>query len=176
MAENICPGLFFTISPFKKQPQEKEEENILVIAPFSKRPRINFGESKINQSVQRSLLIINSQATDLDLIISSDDLKINNFNLKLEKDATQNLKITWQPDKPGNFNFSIQVEAVNLPRLKFTISAFGICIKPEEKKTVRKPLATVQSTIKIPRRDFLKQSISEKANNSNVNIQEKENL
>lgn len=144
MAENVNPSLVFTISPHKKQTKaEAEEENILVLAPFTKRPKINFGDVKINNDVERSLLLINTQPNDLELNISSDELKINNYQIKIEKNKNISLKIKWQPEEAGKFNFSILIEALNSPRLKFPIAAFGTCIKPEEKK-IRKPLGTIQ--------------------------------
>ncbi|RNA10121.1 abnormal spindle-like microcephaly-associated -like protein, partial [Brachionus plicatilis] len=141
-------GLVFSISPAKKQPKSKkddeDEENILTLAPFTKPPKINFGQLKINESVQRSVLIINPQQFDLDLIVTNNELNINNIQLKIEKLKNVNLKITWCPEKPGNHKFAILFEVTNSARLKFLVHAFGVCIKPEEKKPIRKPFNMLQ--------------------------------
>lgn len=141
-------GLVFSISPVKKQPKSKkeedDEENILTLAPFTKPPKINFGQLKINESVIRSVLLINPQNFDLDLVVSNNELNINNIELKIEKGKNVNLKITWRPEKPGNFKFAILFEVTNSARLKFLVHAFGVCIKPEEKKPIRRPLNMLQ--------------------------------
>lgn len=141
-------GLVFSISPVKKQPKskkdEEEEENILTLAPFTKPPKINFGQLKINDSVERSVLLINPQQFDLDLVVTNNELNINNIQLKIEKGKNINLKITWRPEKPGNFKFAILFEVTNSARLKFLVHAFGVCVKPEEKKPIRKPLNMLQ--------------------------------
>ncbi|CAF0864329.1 unnamed protein product [Brachionus calyciflorus] len=141
-------GLVFSISPVKKQPkkknQEEEEENILTLAPFTKPPKINFGQLKINESVERAVLLINPQQFDLDLVVTNNELNINNIQLKIEKGRNVNLKIVWTPEKPGNYKFAILFEVTNSARLKFLVHAFGICIKPEEKKPIRKPLNMLQ--------------------------------
>ena len=141
-------GLVFSISPVKKQPKskkdEEDEENILTLAPFTKPPKINFGQLKINDSVERSVLLINPQQFDLDLVVTNNELNINNIQLKIEKGKNINLKITWRPEKPGNFKFAILFEVTNSARLKFLVHAFGVCVKPEEKKPIRKPLNMLQ--------------------------------
>lgn len=139
-------GLVFSISPAKKQVKKKDDdddENILTLAPFTKPPKINFGQLKENDTVQRSVLIINPQEFDLDLNVTNNDLNINNISLTIDKGQDLNLKITWNPDKAGNYKFGILFEVTNSARLKFLVHAFGICIKPEDKKP-RKPFNMLQ--------------------------------
>ncbi|RNA01366.1 abnormal spindle-like microcephaly-associated -like protein [Brachionus plicatilis] len=147
MAKSFSYDFYFNSSPTKKSVGDVEnEENILVLAPFTKRPKINFGKIKINDSANRSLVLINSQTNDLDVVISSEELKINNIELKIEKGKSTTLKLTWQPNRPGNFNFVLQIEAINIPKLKFVVSAFGVCCEPTTKKCIRKPLKSIQTS------------------------------
>lgn len=135
-------GLVFSISPAKKQPNKKnedEDENILTLAPFTKPPKINFGKLKENESVQRNVLLINPQDFDLELNISNNELNINNIHVTVPKGQNLNLKICWQPEKAGNYKFAILFEVTNSARLKFLVHAFGICFKPEEKSQSANP-------------------------------------
>lgn len=143
-------GLVFSISPCKKAPKKKDpnednEEYILTLAPFTKPPKINFGQVKLNETVERNLLIINPQQFQLELNVTNTELNIDNIRLTLEKGQNINLKIKWQPVKPDNYKYSILFEVLNSARLKFLVHAFGVCIKPEVKKTtIRKPLTMLQ--------------------------------
>lgn len=140
-------GLAFSISPAKHKPKSKhdedDEEYILTLAPFTKPPKINFGQVKLNQQVERNLLIINPQQFEVKLNISNQDLKINNMEITINANTNIDFKIKWQPDKPDNYKYSILFEVTNCARLKFLVHAFGVCL-PDNKKMPRKPLTMLQ--------------------------------
>jgi hypothetical protein len=147
MAAATSHGLAFSISPAKKQHKKKtedEEEHILTLAPFTKPPKISFGQVKVNELVERNVLISNPQHFPIDLVISNQELNINNLPVSIEANSTINLSIKWQPDLPNNYKYAIVVECMNTARFKFIIHAYGICLKPEVKKPVRKPLNSLQ--------------------------------
>lgn len=57
-------GLAFSISPAKpkkSKANEDDDDYVLTLAPFTKAPKINFGQVKVNTLVERNLLIINPQ-------------------------------------------------------------------------------------------------------------------
>lgn len=147
-AAEVLSSLGFSISPPKKQPKKKgeeEEEYLLTLAPFTKAPKINFGELKVENTVEKNLLIINPQEFRVELNIKNNELNIDNFQLALEKGENVNLKLKWTPVKPGNYKFAISFEVLHSARLKFLVHAFGTCIKPEVKKLgPRKPLTVLQ--------------------------------
>jgi hypothetical protein len=140
-------GLAFSISPAKprsKKSQEDEEDYILTLAPFTKPPKINFGQVRINTQVERSLLIQNTQQFEVVLNVSNQDLKINNMELTIPPNTNLEFKIKWQPDKPDGFKYSILFEVTNCARLKFIVHAFGVCLPDNSKKIARKPLTMLQ--------------------------------
>jgi hypothetical protein len=140
-------GLAFSISPAKHKAKSKhdedDEEYILTLAPFTKPPKINFGQVKLNQQVERNLLIINPQQFEVKLNISNQDLKINNMEITINANTNIDFKIKWQPDKPDNYKYSILFEVTNCARLKFLVHAFGVCLS-DNKKMPRKPLTMLQ--------------------------------
>jgi hypothetical protein len=141
-------GLAFSISPAKKRANktgdDEDEEYKLTLAPFTKAPKINFGQVKVNQAVERNLLIINPQEFEVKLKVSNDDLKINNMEITIAQMTNIDFKIKWQPDKPDNYKYSILFEVTNCARLKFLVHAFGVCLAPEVAKKHRKPLTMLQ--------------------------------
>jgi hypothetical protein len=144
-------GLAFSISPAKKQPKkrtadEDDEEHILTLAPFTKPPKISLGTVPVDRLVQRHVLIVNPQQFPLDVLISNQELNINNVPVTIAAQQSVNLCIKWQPEQPGNHKYSIVVECTNTARLKFIIHAYGVCAKPAAalKKPVRRPLVALQ--------------------------------
>lgn len=141
-------GLAFSISPAKpKKPSKEDDENeeyVLTLAPFTKAPKINFGQVKPNTLVERNLLIINPQQFEVKLNVQNQELAIDNMEIIIAKMTNVNFKIKWQPDKPDNYKYSILFEVTNNARLKFLVHAFGICTAPVVKKPIRKPLSTFQ--------------------------------
>jgi hypothetical protein len=121
-------GLAFSISPAKakKVSNDDEEEYILTLAPFTKAPKINFGQVKVNTLVERNLLIINPQQFEVKLNVKNQELAIDNLELTIEKMSNINFKIKWQPDKPDNYKYQIFFEVTNNARLKFLVHAFGV--------------------------------------------------
>lgn len=143
MAAACVQGLVFSISPGKPKPKktknEEEELNLLTLAPFTRPPKISFGnEVKPNESVERALVIHNPQEFTVDLVISNQELNINNFPVSVESKKDMTIRIKWQPEKPGIHKYTIIVECTSTPKFKFIVHAFGTCVKPPEKK---KPLA-----------------------------------
>ena len=141
--------LAFSISPAKNKPEAKkstedDEEYTLTLAPFTKAPKINFGTVKLNNLVERNLLIINPQEFQVKLNVSSTDLKINNMEIIIEPLANICFKIKWQPEKPDNYKYTILFEVTSCARFKFKVHAFGICVQPQEMPKIRKPLATLK--------------------------------
>lgn len=139
-------GLAFSISPAKKRAKkddEDDEEYTLTLAPFTKAPKINFGEVKLNTTVERTVLIVNPQQFEVKLNVTNQDLEINNMELTIGKQENISFKIKWQPEKPNNYKYSIMFEVTNSVRLKFLVHAFGVCVAPPQKK-IRKPLSTFQ--------------------------------
>ena len=141
-------GLTFSISPSKKvksKKQEDDEEYFLTLAPFTKPPKVSFGTVKLNETVERTVIIINPQQFQVDLNVSNEQLNINNYPLTVAANQSINLKIKWSPEKPDNYKYSILFEVTNSARLKFIVHAYGICVKPEVKKTAnRKPFTMLQ--------------------------------
>jgi hypothetical protein len=155
MAATAAPrfqaGFAFAISPAKPQSRSKrkdqeEEYYQLILAPFTKPPKISFGSVKINELVQRSVCITNPQVFPLEVVISNQELNINNVKVSIASMQDVNLCIKWQPEKPDSYKYSILVECSGINGAsKFLIHAFGICVKPPEvKKPIRKPLVTLQ--------------------------------
>ena len=153
-ASSSTNGLVFSISPCKKQPKsnnnDDDEKHVLTLAPFTKPPKISFGQVKVNEIVERYVLIINPQQFKVDLNIVNQALNLNNYPMSLEANQSANLKISWQPDKPDNYKYTILFEVTNNAKLKFIVHAYGICLKPEPKKAVRKPFSTLQPIRKEP--------------------------
>lgn len=140
-------GLAFSISPSKKRPKKQneddDEEYTLTLAPFTKPPKISFGEVKVNTMVERTVLIVNPQDFDVKLNVTNQDLEINNLEVSIGKQENVYFKIKWQPEKPNNYKYSIMFEVTNSARLKFLVHAFGVCVAPPQKK-IRKPLTMFQ--------------------------------
>lgn len=124
-----------------------EEECILILAPFTKTPRIDFGQLRANsnKAIVRLLAIQNEQSFDVDLQITCQDLEINNLKLSIPKKETVHLEIKWQPEREGSYKHAILFEVTNASRLKFIVHAFGVCL-PAVKKA-RKPLAAFQPVV-----------------------------
>ena len=139
-------GLVFSISPAKIQKikSEEDEEYVLTLAPFTKAPKINFGQVKMETTVERNLLIINPQQFEVKLTVKNQELAIDNMELTIDKMTNVNFKIKWQPEKPGNYKYAILFEVTNNARLKFLVHAFGVCPEPVKKKPIRKPFTTLQ--------------------------------
>lgn len=145
-------SLAFAISPAKKQAHKNngsdEDDNyILTLAPFTQVPKINFGQIKPQQTVEKNLLIVNPQQFRVELNVVNGELNINNIKLTLDKGEQLNLKLKWQPVKPDNYKYAILFEVLNSARLKFVVHAFGVCIKPDPKKSKpapRRPFTVLQ--------------------------------
>ena len=151
-------GLAFSISPATHRTKAKngrhnnaaddddDEEYVLTLAPFTRPPKINFGTVKLNQLVERNLLIINPQQFEVVLNVSNQDLRINNMEITIGKMTNIDFKIRWQPDKADNYKYSILFEVVNNARLKFLVHAFGVCLAPPKKPAPvnRKPFTMLQ--------------------------------
>lgn len=145
MSASSSLGLAFSISPAKKhfkKPEKDEEIYILILAPFNKAPKINFGQLKKNDIVEKSLLIINPQDFNVKLSIKNADLNINNLEVEIEKQSNIDFKLKWQPIKADTYKFTITFEVFN-SRLKFIVHAFGTCVEPPKKK-IHKPLTVLQ--------------------------------
>lgn len=146
---SLSSGLAFSISPCKKSNRKNKDDDevyILTLAPFTKPPKISFGTVKLNESVEKMLLIVNPQQFNVELNVTNTELNIDNIKLMIEKGAQIELKLKWEPSKPDNYKYSIQFEVLNSARLKFIVHAFGICEKPDPKKKapIRKPLTVLQ--------------------------------
>jgi hypothetical protein len=143
-------GLAFSISPAKPKPKTKgqtdddDDDYVLTLAPFTKAPKINFGQVKIDAQVERNLLIINPQQFEVELKVSNQDLKIEDMIIKIEKLTNVDFKLKWQPDTPGDFKYTIFFEVTNCARLKFIVHAFGVCLKPVVAPKSRKPMVMLQ--------------------------------
>ena len=143
-------GLAFSISPAKPKPKSKgqadneDNDSVLTLAPFTKAPKINFGQVKVDAQVERNLLIINPQEFEVELKVSNRDLKIEDMIIKIEKLTNVDFKLKWQPDTPGDFKYTIFFEVTNCARLKFIVHAFGVCLKPVVVTKPRKPMVMLQ--------------------------------
>jgi hypothetical protein len=143
-------GLAFSISPAKPKPKTKgktdddDDDYVLTLAPFTKAPKINFGQVKMDAQVERNLLIINPQQFEVELKVSNQDLKIEDMIIKIEKLTNVDFKLKWQPDTPGDFKYTIFFEVTNCARLKFIVHAFGVCPKPVAAPKSRKPMVMLQ--------------------------------
>jgi hypothetical protein len=143
-------GLAFSISPAKPKPKTKgktdddDDDYVLTLAPFTKAPKINFGQVKMDAQVERNLLIINPQQFEVELKVSNQDLKIEDMIIKIEKLTNVDFKLKWQPDTPGDFKYTIFFEVTNCARLKFIVHAFGVCPKPVVAPKTRKPMVMLQ--------------------------------
>ena len=161
MSATAASSLAFSISPTKKLTKSNQDEDdeiyVLTLAPFTRPPKINFGQVKLNSSVERNLLIINPQQFSVELNINSNELNINNIRLTLEKEAKANLKIKWQPDRADYYKYSIFLEVCNTARLKFVVHAYGVCVKPDPKKSanIRRPFAMLQPLKKEKSTEFI---------------------
>lgn len=131
-------SLAFSISPCVKQKgkknQEDDETYVLTLAPFTRPPKISFGTVKVNESVEKSLLITNPQDFDMELNVFNNELNINNIKLNIEKGQTVALKLKWEPTKADNYRYTINFEVLNSLKLKFVVHAYGICEKIDPKK------------------------------------------
>ncbi len=140
-------NLVFSISPAKKQMKkfdDDDEKYMLILAPFNKSPKINFGHVKLNHIVEKCLLIVNPQEFDLVLNVKNQDLNINNMNINIGPKSNVNFKLKWQPIKPDSYKFTIIFEVID-SRLKFNVHAFGICDEPPKKpQGPRKPFTVLQ--------------------------------
>jgi hypothetical protein len=143
-------GLAFSISPAKPKPKSKtsnegeDDDYVLTLAPFTKAPKINFGQIKVNAQVERNLLIINPQQFEIVLKVSNQELNIDDMLIKIEKMTNIDFKLKWQPDAPGNFKYTILFEVTNCARLKFIVHAYGVCLKPIAVPKPRKPMVMLQ--------------------------------
>ena len=157
MATLLSDGLIFSISPPCKKQTKKNDENddsniMLILAPFNKIPKINFGQIRINKEVTRNLLIINPQEFSLNLVIRSESLNINKLELNIDKKTTINFKLIWKPVKIDKCTFKINIEIKN-SRLKFQITAFGECIgEPAKKGKKQTILQPVRQKFELPNR------------------------
>jgi hypothetical protein len=184
-ASNASLGLMFSISPAKKQEKKydkDEEKYMLLLAPFNKAPRINFGQVKPHEIVEKSLLVVNPQDFTLKLNIKNTDLNINNIEVEIERQANIDFRIKWQPEKAESYKFSIIFEVSN-SRLKFIVHAFGVCVEPPKKKvfknlTILQPIRpilqpqrqqqkTIEGTLKSKPKSPPKQKTNNKENNNN---------
>ena len=132
-------GFVFSISPAKKHVKKNnkdEEKYMLILAPFNKAPKVNLGQVKIHDIVEKSVLIVNPQDFTLKLNIKNADLNIDNIEVEIERQGNIDFKIKWQPDKADSYKFSIIFEVLN-SRLKFLVHAFGICVEPPKKKVYK---------------------------------------
>jgi hypothetical protein len=156
----------FSISPAKKQSKNYDkdvEKNMLFLAPFNKAPKINFGQVKPHDIVEKSLLVVNPQDFKLKLIIKNTYLNINNIEVEIERQANIDFRIKWQPKKAESYNFSIRFEVLG-SRLQFIVHAFGVCVEPPKKK-VFKNLTILQTIRPIIQP---KQKKNNKENNNNT--------
>ena len=145
MATLLSDGLIFSISPPCKRQNRSKDENdessnvMVILAPFNKIPKINFGQVKINKEVTRNLLIVNPQEFSLNLLVTSESLNLNKLEINIDKKTTINFKLIWRPTKVDKYTFKINIDLKN-SRLKFQINAFGECIdEPKRTKTRQKP-------------------------------------
>jgi hypothetical protein len=181
-------GLAFSISPAKQKPKSKgqaeneDNDSVLTLAPFTKAPKINFGQVKVDAQVERNLLIINPQEFEVELKVSNRDLKIEDMIIKIEKLTNVDFKLKWQPDTPGDFKYTIFFEVTNCARLKFIVHAFGVCLKPVVVPKPRKPMVMLQpikreknQTLKAANTTIapVKSSASNKENKEETKIQPK---
>lgn len=138
-------GLAFSISPSKhKKKEDDEDDYTLTLAPFTKAPKISFGNVKVNTLIERNLLIINPQQFEVRLNVVSQELQIDNMELVIDKMSNVNFKIKWQPDKPDSYKYTIFFQVINNAKLRFLVHCYGHCIAPPTKKPARKPFQMLQ--------------------------------
>lgn len=160
---NQLSQMVFSISPTKRASKQlvKQKDNIedecamLVLAPFSKSPKINFGQLKLNESVERSLKIVNPQEFNVKLKLKkNEELDLDEKLIDIDKQSSILLNLKWKPNKADNFKFIIQFELLN-SRLKFMVHAFGNCIKVPinnaKNKAIKRP--TVLKAVKENKQD-----------------------
>jgi len=125
------------------------DQDVLVLAPFSKTPKIDFGQLKLGATkpVERILAIQNIQTFDVNLKITCQDLELNNMQLTIPSMETVHICIRWKPDVSGSYSHAILFEVTNAARLKFIVHAFGVCV-PAPKRT-RKPLVQFQPKVSV---------------------------
>lgn len=151
-------SLAFSISPCakpkNKKNQEDDETYMLTLAPFTRPPKISFGTVKVNESVEKSLLIVNPQEFGMELNVVNSELNINNIKLFIDKGETVALKLKWEPTKPDSYRYTINFEVINSLKLKFVVHAYGICEKPDpKKKAIRRPPFKVTDTTPLITRE-----------------------
>lgn len=137
----------FTILEDKSVAELNKEENILVLAPFSKTPKIDFGQLKpgATKPIERKLIIQNTQTFEANLTITCHDLEINHMRISIPSMDSVHLMIKWKPDKEGSYSHAILFEVTNAARLKFIVHAFGVCLQAAKK--ARKPLVQFQPKV-----------------------------
>jgi hypothetical protein len=123
---------FFFSPPGKSQKNDENDVNILTLAQFTKTPKISFGNVQLNSSVTRQLIIKNPQDFKVKLTVTCKDLKIDNVDLNIEKNAEISLDLSWQPTEIGPFKYKIVVEVVD-NHAKFLVHAFGNCTAAPKK-------------------------------------------
>ena len=132
-------ALVFSISPSSKTARKNnndEDRYMLFLAPYNKTLSINLGQLKINQSVEKSLVLVNPQDLTIKLKITNKDLNIDNLEVEIERQGNIEFKIKWQPFKPGNYNFMITYEVLN-SRLNFKVCVVGACVEAPKKTAFR---------------------------------------
>ena len=117
-------GPSFSISPAtrtnpSKSSNKDDDECILTLAPFRRVPKINLGEVKVNTLVERILLITNPQEFTVRLNVTNQDLDINNMEIDIPRNTQVDFKIRWQPEKPGQYKYTITFELIESAKLKF---------------------------------------------------------
>jgi hypothetical protein len=132
--------LTFSISKTINQNDENTDSK-LILAPYLPVPKIDFGQAKINESIERNISIVNPQKFEVVLSIYMSFNKSDKLaQLKLNAGSNTNFNIKWQPDKPDKYSYTIIFEVINQARLKFSVNAVGLCIPDSAAKPLKRML------------------------------------
>jgi hypothetical protein len=132
--------LTFSISKTINQKDENSDSK-LILAPYLPVPKIDFGQAKIKESIERNLSIVNPQKFEVVLSIYMSCNKSDKLaQLELNPGSNTNFNIKWQPEKPDKYSYTIIFEVINQARLKFAVNAVGLCIPDSAVKPLKRML------------------------------------
>jgi len=127
LTNKIC---YLSISVSKTINQNDENKDFkLILAPFEPLPKIDFGQAKINDIIERNLSIENPQKFPVELTVYMSCSKSNEIaHLNVAPGSSTKINIKWQPEKADKYVYTINFEVVNVARLKFPVNAVGVCV------------------------------------------------
>ncbi|KAJ3664959.1 hypothetical protein Zmor_000488 [Zophobas morio] len=115
--------MFFQFSPPLRQPEKKTvakkpevEPNVLILAPFSKNPKICFENVKVGQAAVETLIIKNPTNHKLEVTahLNVDDktnLQLQWSSKSLQEGEEQTLSLHWTPTEAGAWRYLLHITA-----------------------------------------------------------------